>query len=301
MRKRILAYPRGVGCVPRLVWSLRRPPAAGWLLPPILLAGCAAATPRPAGPPARSEIVVEEATVVQARAPGERDGLPPLPRPLSASSQGFAQGYRLARPLLRAAGPAAPPEADQAGYDTWLRATLAPWLQARGDAVQAALRPLAQIDAAAPAERVPAAALVGLLYLRAHQQLLAVPPPPSVRADSKLLDIYLDQVNATSASWVQNAERALRGCAVAAAAQSQPVYAAWLDLCQQQLAQLQQQNSQAAALHARVLAEQQAEASASEGAQPAAPDGTTAASAPPGAKPGAGTSQTAPDAGAPEH
>ncbi len=184
-----------------------------------------------------------------------------------------------------------PPDADQASYDTWLQDTLAPWLQARGDAVQAALRPLGQIDAVAPAERVPAAALVGLLYLRAHEQLLAVPAPPSVRADPKLLDIYLDQVNATSASWAHNAERALRGCAVAAAAQSQPLYAAWLELCQQTLAQVQQQAQQAAALHARVVADQQVEESATGSAAPAIPDTATSASRRHDATPDAGAPQ----------
>jgi hypothetical protein len=153
--------------------------------------------------------------------------------------------------VLRAPGPAAPPGDDQLTYDAWLKAELEPWLEARGKVVQEALEPLGQVleaASSAPSEQVVAAALIGLIYAQAHDQLCAVPPPPAVRTDAKLLHIYQDQVNQTSASWVDSAVGALRDCARRAAAQPEPSFTAWLDLCQQGLAQLGQQTQAAKAL-----------------------------------------------------
>lgn len=196
--------------------------------------------------PVRNEVVVDEATVVQAHAPKpQREGdLPELPTALRPSSPSFSRGLALAQAVLHAGGPGAPPDDEQLSYDTWLKAELEPWLEARGQAVQEALEPLGQVIEAsdgAPSERVVAAALIGMIYAQAHDQLYAVPPPPAVRADEKLLHIYQDQVNQTSASWVDSAARALRDCARGAAEQHESSFGAWLDLCQQGLARLEQQ------------------------------------------------------------
>jgi hypothetical protein len=110
-----------------------------------------------------------------------------------------------------------------------------------------------------PSEQVIAAALVGMLYAHTHEQLLAVPPPPSVRADEKLLHIYQDQVNQTAASWLDSAVAALRAGANGAAAQTEPGFTAWLDRCQQELARLQAQAEAARTLTALVQQEREAE------------------------------------------
>ena len=227
----------------------------------VVLFGCAATPPR-AQTPRRSEIVVDEATVVQVRAPGAAvtDGaLPPLPQTSQHPSAAFQQGFQLAQALLRASGPTALPDGDQATYDAWLKAELAPWLETRGTALKEALRPLGEATAASPSEQVVAAALVGLIYARTQRQLLEVPPPPEVRADEKLLHIYLDQVHQTSESWAKSAVDALRYCAAGAAAASTPAFRPWLDLCQRELAVLQQQAQQAKALADTVVREREAD------------------------------------------
>jgi hypothetical protein len=204
--------------------------------------------------------VVDEATVVKGRAPiGQADAdLPQLPTASQAPSQAFSDGLALARAVLRATGPAAPPGDDQSSYDAWLKAELEPWLEARGKTVQEALEPLGQVLETAssePSEQVVAAALIGLIYAQAHDQLGAVPPPPAVRTDAKLLRIYQDQVNQTSASWADSAVSALRDCARRSAAQREPSFGAWLDLCQQGLARLEQQ-AQAAKVLADIVSEE---------------------------------------------
>jgi hypothetical protein len=245
----------------------RRPLTPQWRVLAIsalaLTAGCAATPPRPLEP-RRTEIVVDEATVVEGRAPETqaKSGLPRLPTGLQATSPAFSRGLALARAALSAAGPGAPPDDDQLSYDAWLKAELEPWLEARGKAVQEALEPLGQVLEAAdgaPNEQVAGAALVGLIYAQAHDQLCTVPPPPSVRADEKLLHIYQDQVNQTSASWVDSAVSALRHCARGAAAQRDPSFGPWLDLCQQGLARLEEQTQAAKILAETVSKEREAE------------------------------------------
>jgi hypothetical protein len=227
----------------------------------VALFGCAATPPR-ATTPRRSEIVIDEETVVQVRAPGApvtEGALPPLPQVSQHPSAAFQQGFVLAQALLRANGPSAPPDGDQSTYDAWLKAELAPWLEARGTALKAALRPLGEATSASPSEQVVAAALVGLVYARTQRQLLEVPPPPAVRTDEKLLHIYLDQVHQTSASWAKSAVDALRYCAAGAAAASAPAFRPWLDLCQSELAVLDQQAQQARALADTVTREREAD------------------------------------------
>jgi len=231
----------------------------------LALFGCASAAPQ-GGTTPKTELVIDEGTLVQGRSPRSEGGLPLLPQTLSETSVAFQSGYAAAEPLLRAAGPTNPPD-DQAGYDAWITATLMPWLDGRGREVEAALRPLGAVTQGPPPERVVAAALVGLLYARMHDQLVAVPPPPSVRADQGLLRIYQDQVHETSAAFVENAVRALRACAVSAAAEHEPIYVPWLELCQGQLGKLQEQEKAAAALHAQLVAEREA-----AGVTSAAPD-----------------------------
>jgi hypothetical protein len=234
--------------------------ASAWLM-----GGCAAAPPRAqTAPPQQREIVVDEAAVVSVPSHGARvDGpLPLLPRPLQATSPGFQQGFEQAQNALAAPSPAAPPDESQESYDAWITAVLQPWLEARGKTVQAALQSLATADQTSASEQVVAAALVGMLYARTEQQLLAVAPPSAVRADPRLLRIYQDQVNQTSASWVDSAVAALRQCASIAAQQPDPVFTPWLDRCQQELARLQQQAADAKALNATVRAESAADADA---------------------------------------
>ncbi|MFI5308711.1 MAG: hypothetical protein ACHQ53_15245, partial [Polyangiales bacterium] len=242
------------------------------------LLGCAAAPPHTATP--SRELVVDDGTVVTGRAPRSGDDLPLLPRALAETSPAFQKGYAAAEPLLRTPGPVSPADDDQATYDAWLTSTLMPWLDARGHEVESALRPLSEVTQGPPNERVVAAALAGLIYVRVHDQLLQVPAPPAVRVDEKLLRIYQDQVNETSATFVENATRALRACAVSAAAEREPIYGPWLELCQRQLAAIEQQQKAASALHAQVVAEREAEAAAGQGAEDGAASEQTGAPAP---------------------
>jgi hypothetical protein len=287
----VLAYARAVR-------SGRRVDSTALCAACLALAGCAAATPRPATAPRRTELVVDEATVVQvpSRTPAGRDPsrsrLPAMPGGLERASPAFRHGYELAVPLLQAPGPEPPPTDDQPTYDTWLKATLIPWLDERGQAVEQALGPLGEVAQGSAAERTAAAALVGLIYEQVHGQLLAVPAPPAVRADEKLLRIYQDQVNETSASWVRSAVGALRSCAVTAAAQRDAAYGPWLSLCQDRLGALEQQVRDAKTLHDAVAAERAADAAAEQAAPP--PDATSGASRAP--DPNAATSPPSPAA-----
>jgi hypothetical protein len=236
-----------------------------------LICGCAAAPPHAQTvPPQQREIVVDEAAVVAVPSPGARvDGpLPALPQPLATTSPGFQQGFELAQHALASPGPAAPADDSQESYDAWISAMLQPWLEARGKTVQAALQALATATQTSAAEQTVAAALVGLLYARTEQQLLAVPPPPAVRTDPKLLHIYRDQVNQTSATWVDSAVAALRQCASIAAQQPDLAFTPWLDRCQQELARLQQQAADAKTLSATVQAEREADGNAAGNVSP---------------------------------
>lgn len=246
----IVAYPARMHSRP--TWAL---------LAALAGTGCGSTQPRVQAPPTRSEIVVDEATVVTVAAPGARvDGsLPPLPQAWATTSPAFRQGLGLAETVLNAPGPTPPPDDSQPTYDAWLGAELEPWLEARGKAVQDALKPLSELAPSSPSEQVIAAALVGMLYARTHEQLLAVPPPPVVRADEKLLHIYRDQVNQTATSWLDSAVTALRQCANGAAAQAEPAFGPWLDRCQQELARQQQRAEAAKALSLTVQTEREAE------------------------------------------
>jgi hypothetical protein len=243
-----------------------------WISALAVAVGCAATPPRSQAPK-RSEIVVDEATVVQGRAPQTQvqRGLPALPTAAAASSPAFLRGLALAQAVLAAPGPGTPSDDTELSYDTWLKAELEPWLEARGKAVQEALEPLGQVIEAvdgAPNEQVVAAALVGLIYAQAHDELGSVPPPPAVRADEKLLHIYRDQVNQTSESWVESAVRALRHCARGAVAQRDASFGPWLDLCQQGLARLEHAAQAAKLLADTVSKEREAESPEAGNSQP---------------------------------
>jgi hypothetical protein len=222
--------------------------------------------------PARTEIVVDEAEVVRVQAPGARgDRLPPLPRALDAMSPAFQRGYALAEPLLEAPPASAPPDAADA-YRAWVESAFKPWLNARASAVQDAFAALAEVLGGPADEHVVAAALVGSIAARVHAQLVAVPAPPELRADEKLLQIYQNEVNGNAASWLGQAIAALRDCALSAAHQSDPAFGPWVEACQARMSPLEQADAQARALAERLAAEREAERLAAEGPRPPGPE-----------------------------
>jgi hypothetical protein len=231
------------------------------------LLACAASPPPPPATPATSEIVVDEAVVVHADAPGVREaGLPPLPLSLPAATPAFQRGFALARPLLDAPGPAPAPD-DAAAYSTWLSGEFQPWLAARQQAVQEATGALGASAQGVFAERVVGAALVGLIDARVLSQLLAVPPPPEVRGDEALVRAYQNGLHQNTAGWVEQALVSLRDCADHAARARDVAFTAWLDLCQAQMAELQRAEAAAQALAEQLERERQAEAQAAAAPQ----------------------------------
>ena len=136
------------------------------------------APPQPAT--ARTEIVIDEPEVVRAHVTGApAQGLPPLPVALERTSPAFQRAFAEAQPLIAAPPPAAAPE-DAAAYRAWLDTEFKPWLAARGAAVAHANAALGEVaNGPAVDERVVGGALVGLMDAHVHDQLLAVPAPPS--------------------------------------------------------------------------------------------------------------------------
>src|SRR5262249_48935557 len=146
----------------------------------------------------------------------DRAAFPALPGQKPASPD-LARALELGHALLAAPALGAAPDA-QAAYDTWLTNELKPWFERRGQAIADMLAPLAQLPPDDATEQVVATALVGVVYAATHDQMLAVAPPPALHGDEALVRIYRDQVNQTSAEWVESAVAALRRCAELAAA-----------------------------------------------------------------------------------
>ena len=220
--------------------------------------GAAAAPERPPAS-ARTEIVVDEATVVRADAPSLPPfGLPPLPTPLPETSMVFQHGLTLAQALLEAPAPSAAPD-DSAGYATWLDSDFKPWMQARAEAVAESNAALGASANGSLAERVVGAAVTGMVDARTHDQLLAVPAPPEVRGDDDLLRIYQNAIRVGAATWVEQALTSLRDCADHAARATDSAFVPWLDLCQARMSDMQRAQAEAQALFEQVAADRAAE------------------------------------------
>jgi hypothetical protein len=237
---------------------------------PTALAACGASQPI-ATTPARRELVIEEATVVSAQRPLRDGELPALPQALNHTSAAFQRGHALASELLHAPGPGAPPALDDQSYAAWSRGEFQAWLSTRIRAAQAATDALGAVRDGPASEHVPAAALLGLVYMRTHAQLLAVSPPANVSADAKLQRIYTAQLNASAQRWADQAGAAFGHCSRAAAREAEPAFGLWLELCHQQLATLQHAGERARLLADLVAAEHEADRLAAEGPRPEGP------------------------------
>ena len=236
----------------------------------VCVAACGGSQAKPTTPAPR-ELVVDEPTVISAQRPLREGELPPLPQALAQTSAAFQHGHMLASALLAAEGPGAPNALDDATYDAWSAHEFQAWLSARVQAAQAATDALGAVRDGPASEHVPAAALLGLVFARTHQQLLAVPAPASVSSDGKLLRVYTSQLNATAQRWLEQAAAAFGHCSRAAAQEEQPAFGLWLQLCQQQLQHLQREAQQAQLLADVVAAEREADRLAAEGPRPEGP------------------------------
>jgi hypothetical protein len=219
---------------------------------------CGARQPGPTTP-GRTEVVVDEATVVTAAPRRDEHGLPPLPVPLDSTSPDFRAGRELALRLLHADGPGPPPGGDEQAYARWTAGPFTDWMQKRAAATRAAVQRLGEVADGPPAEHVVGAALVGLVYERLVVQLLTVPPPPHLSGDPLLLRHYRKGLDDASAEWREAATRALFHCAKHAAMQTDAAYGLWLRLCHDHLADLDTVRKQAKA-RAETLQRELAEA-----------------------------------------
>jgi hypothetical protein len=244
----------------------------GLLLPTV--SACAPARPTT---PARTELVIDEATVVKGRraAPPVEDQLlvPSLPQALETTSAAFQSGYALAFELLALPGPApTPPNPDAVAYRAWLERAFDPWLRTREQEISKTLWVLQQVSVRAPSEAVPALALSGLVVQRFRQQMVSVPPPPEVSGDPKLGRIYQNGLNSLVAPFMKDAVGAYRRCTELVSAGSELTLGPWLARCQERIAVLEGQLRDIEALADAVAAEQEAERLAIEGPKPAGPE-----------------------------
>jgi hypothetical protein len=241
------------------------------------LAACGGAQPQGETIPGRRELIIDEPTVVRARpprAPDEPPGtedLPELPEPLPSLPEAFRRAHALSPALLTAEGPGVPPSED-AAHARWSEDRFAPWLAARSAALQAVVDAFAPARSGTGAERVVAAALVGMGYARLHAQLVAVPPPASVAADEKLARVYRSALDAQASAFLEQCSAALAHCAGQAAAQTEAPYGLWLQLCQQERLRLVQHAEQARTLAELVEAERKADRVMAEGPRPPGPE-----------------------------
>jgi len=233
--------------------------------------GCGATQSGTSTTPARRELVIDEPTIVQGRptrAPGE---LPALPQPLDSSPEAFRRAHALAAALLAAEGPGTPPSED-AAHAQWSKDRFAPWLTRRAAELQAVVDAFAPAREGTAAERVVAAALVGLGYARLHAQLVGVPPPATVAADAKLTRVYQSALDTQAQAFLEQGSAALARCAQEAMAQTEAAFGQWLDACQEARVALVQRASQARMLAELVEAERKADLIADEGARPPGPE-----------------------------
>lgn len=233
--------------------------------------GCGAAQSGASTTPGRRELVIDEPSIVRARptrAPGE---LPALPQPLESSPEAFRRAHALASALLAASGPGTPPS-DDAAHAQWSKDSFAPWLTRRAAELQAVVDAFAPARDGSAAERVVAAALVGLGYARLHAQLVGVPPPAGVAAEAKLTRVYRSALNAQAAAFLEQGSAALAHCAQDAGAQTEAAFGLWLDACQEARVALVERASQARMLAELVAAERKADRIVAEGARPPGPE-----------------------------
>jgi hypothetical protein len=205
--------------------------------------GCAAPTAQSSSTtPPITELVVEEADIIEARRPkGTQVGrtlVPELPGPLPSLSDDFRRGWDLALAALADPGPGAPPDLE-ADYQAWTGETFTPWLTARGQTFEELTAPLDLVASGPPHEHVVAAAVIGTLYTQLVRDFTGVTAPPAIRNDPELVRSYHHGLYEASGEWIETATRALYHCAKNASEQSEPPFRPWMNLCHEQLARLQ--------------------------------------------------------------
>ncbi len=245
----------------------------GWSV--VLLSACAAAPAQPTTP-RRTELVIDEASVVRAErreAPIEDQRLvPPLLQAPEMSSADFQAGYAMAWELLALPGPTPPsPTTDAAGYRAWLGSIFEPWLKVREQQLGRALWSLQRVSAGAPGEAIPALGLSGLVVERFRAHMTSVPPPPEVRSDEKLTRIYQNGLNTLVTPFLRDARSAYQRCAELAGAGGELSFGPWLARCQERQAAIDTELSVINALADKVAAEREADRLALEGPKPPGP------------------------------
>ena len=222
--------------------------------------------------PARNELVVDEALVVTAAPVRDAHGLPPLPQPLAATSDVFQRGHGKAIALLEAGGPPALGGVDEAAYETWTRGPFTEWMEARGAQTKAAVADLGAVQQGPASEHVVAAALVGMIYTRLTDQLVAIPAPAHLASDPLLTKHYRKGLDDASDEWRKAAQGAFFHCAKHAALQTEASFGMWLELCHERLAALQAQGKEAEQRAAQLAAETEAARLKAAGAPPPGPE-----------------------------
>jgi len=241
-----------------------------WLVTAALLGACAGGQPQPTTPQ-RSEVVIEDALVVEASARGDDVGfmqLPRLPRPVAELGAPLQPAYATTLQALRA--PQVPPRQPAMPYEVWLREVFEPWLAATRQRLQGAVTALAGCADAAEEQRVVASALTGLLWMRLVDQFNAVPPPDSIAGDADLARSYRHGLDRTTGPWLDLAIGPLQYCTQHASWLA--TGSAWLRMCQQQLNTLTAMRQQAATRAAEVAEQREAARQARIGERPAGPE-----------------------------
>ncbi len=221
---------------------------------------------------ARNELVVDEALVVTAAPVRDAHGLPPLPQPLAATSEVFQRGHAQAIALLEAAGPLALSGSDEGAYEAWTRGPFTEWMEARGAQTKAAVADLGAVQQGPASEHVVAAALVGMIYTRLTDQLVAIPPPAHLASDALLAKHYRKGLDDASDEWRKAAQGAFFHCAKHAALQTEASFGMWLELCHERLAALQAQGKAAEQRAAQLAAETEAARLKAAGPPPPGPE-----------------------------
>jgi len=142
----------------------------------------------------------------------------------------------------------------------------------RGKQTKAAVDELATVQQGPPSEHVTAAAVIGMVYRRLTEQLLAIPPPAHLAADPMLSRHYRKGLDDVAAEWQKAAQGAFFHCAKHAALQTDAAFGLWLELCHEHLAELTVEQKQAEQRAARLAAESAAARLQAAGVPPPGPE-----------------------------
>ncbi len=243
----------------------------------LLCLGCAASTPRPVQP-TRSEVVIQEATVVTARAPAPQPSpLPPLAQALDTTTPAFQCAFCLTEALLRQSAQSAQSGRAQAPAlpercAHWLRETGEPEPSGPGAYGELASAALSEALHGPPAERDVAVALSALwLDALLPASLVIGPAPAAIASDPALAHAYEDAASRQNGIALHGALYTLHGCVTAGASASDAGFAPWAQRCASELAAVEQRVNADPALASALAAHRAALRVVAAGERPAGP------------------------------